>query len=282
MANEPGLGARVWHIARRVLALAAALYLAALAGLYLDQRRLIFHPYPTYAPPSATNIGRGMREFPVHTEDGLDLKGWYRPAFAGRRTIVFFHGNSDGILTSVPVAAPYINRGYGFLIVEYRGFSREPGEPSEQGLYRDARAYLHALEASGIPDSRIILYGHSLGTGVATQMATEFPVAGLALLAPFLSVADMAQLRYPLFPARWLTTERFESFRAITRVHCPVLIGHGLVDSVIPTSQGRALYALANPPKTLALYPELGHMNAFGAFATTLLSWLDRLPPPGP
>lgn len=264
---------RVIRLARRLAALALVLYLACLAGLYLDQRHLIFHPGGDYVAPAADNAGSGYVEFPVTTEDGLALKGWYHAAAPGHRTIVFFHGNTDGLLKSAPHSAPYIAAGYGFLIVEYRGFSGMPGAPSEQGLYRDARAFLRALAARGVAGDDTILFGHSLGTGVATKMAAEFHVAGLALLAPFMSVAEMAQLRYPIFPAALLTTERFESFRRIADIHCPLLIGHGLADHVIPDRQGRALFALAAPPKTLKLFPGLDHDNAWDAFAAVLLPW---------
>ena len=270
---------RVTRIARRLALLAIAVYLACLTGLYLDQRHLIFHPDPDYAAPSDSNVGRGYVEFPVTTDDGLALKGWYHAAAPGHRTIVFFHGNADGLLKSAPHGAPYIAVGYGFLIVEYRGFSGMPGAPSEDGFYRDARAYLRALAAQGIAGDRVILFGHSLGTGVATRMASEFHVAGLALLAPFMSVAEMAQLRYPIFPAALLTTERFESFRSIANIHCPLLIGHGLADHVIPDSQGRALFALAVPPKTLQLFPGLDHNDAWDAFAAVLLPWAATLKP---
>ena len=268
---------RLIRIIGRIAILAIALYVVCLAGLYLGQRHLIFHPDPDYAAPSADNAGRGYVEFPVVTDDGLALKGWYHAAAPGHRTIVFFHGNADGLLKSAPHGAPYVAAGYGFLVVEYRGFSRMPGTPSEDGFYRDARAYLRALAAQGIAGDRVILFGHSLGTGVATRMASETPVAGVALLAPFMSVAEMAQLRYPMFPAALLTTERFESFRVIAAIHCPLLIGHGLQDHVIPDSQGRALFARAAAPKTLQLFPGLDHNDAWDAFSAVLLPWAAGL-----
>ena len=270
---------RLTRIFARIAVAAIAVYGLCLAGLYVDQRHLIFHPEHDYTAPGPGNAGHAYVEFPVVTDDGLALKGWYHAAAPGHPTIVFFHGNADGLLKSAPHGDSYIAAGYGFLIVEYRGFSGMPGAPSEDGLYRDARAYLLALAARGISGTRLILFGHSLGTGVATRMASEFPVGGLALLAPFMSVAEMAQLRYPMFPAALFTTERFESFRKIALIHCPLLIGHGLADHVIPDSQGRALFALAVPPKTLHLFPGLDHNNAWDAFATVFLPWAAALKP---
>ena len=264
-------------IIRAAAALAVVIYLACLTGLYVDQRHLIFHPYPSYAAPTAQNAGAGMREFPVATDDGLALKGWYHPAAPGRLTIVFFHGNADGLQSIAFVALPYVAQGYGFLIPEYRGYSTMPGIPNEDGFYRDGRAYLRALQAQGIAAGRIVVFGHSLGSGVATQMATEFSLRGLALIAPFLSVGSVAQLRYPMFPADLLTTERFDNFRKIGLVHCPILIGHGLKDTVVPEPQGQALFDLALAPKTLRLFPDDGHSNAFADFASVALPWLTRL-----
>jgi pimeloyl-ACP methyl ester carboxylesterase len=129
---------------------------------------------------------------------------------------VFFHGNGDRLASVAGNSAPYIGAGYGFLLVEYRGYSGMPGSPTEQGLYADARANIRKLMEAGVNEDDIILFGHSLGTGVATQMATEFHVRGLILLAPYLSIPNMAQIRFPLFPAEYITKDRFENFKKIS------------------------------------------------------------------
>src|ERR1700722_5587571 len=140
----------------------AAIYLVALAGIYCFQRSLMyFPPSHVYVTPQEAHADPALRELTVRTEDGLDLKGWYGPATSKPLTLVFFHGNGDSLRTAAPIAAPYLAAGYGFLLVEYRGYSGLPGHPTETGLYADARAYLKSLIASGVKEDDIVLFGHS-------------------------------------------------------------------------------------------------------------------------
>ena len=171
------------RILRVLLSLAVVLYLIALVAVFILQRKFLYFPNHVYVPLSEAAVNPAFRELPVRTEDGLDLKGWYAPATTKPFTIVFFHGNGDNLYRAAHIADPYITAGYGFLVSEYRGYSGLPGKPTEQGLYADGRAYLRALEAQGVKPENIILFGHSLGTGVATQLATESRVGGLMLLA---------------------------------------------------------------------------------------------------
>lgn len=218
-------------------------------------------------------------ELSVKTEDGLDLTGWYSPATGQKLTLVFFHGNGDGLRTASIIPSPYIAKGYGFLLTEYRGYSGMPGSPSEKGLYDDARAYIKNLIAFGVKEENIVLFGHSLGTGAAVHMASEFHVRGLILLAPYMSIAKMAQIRFPIFPAEYLVKDRFENFKKIPNLHLPILITNGGRDMIIPPSQGQQLFALANEPKQFLFVPEAGHNDLFNSnFVNVSLKWLDRLP----
>ena len=228
--------------------------------------------------PYAAGTKNSFLELPVKTEDGLNLKGWYSPATSQKLTLVFFHGNGDGLRTASLIPAPYITKGYGFLLTEYRGYSGMPGSPSEEGLYSDARAYIKKLIDTGNKEENVILFGHSLGTGVAVQMAREFGVRGLILLAPYLSIAKMAQIRFLIFPAQYLVKDRFDNFKKITNLYVPVLMANGGRDRVIPPSQGRELFALANEPKQFLFMPEAGHNDLFNStFVNTSLKWLEKL-----
>src|ERR1700722_276454 len=257
----------------------AAIYLVALAGIYCFQRSLMyFPPSHVYVTPQEAHADPALRELTVRTEDGLDLKGWYAPATSKPLTLVFFHGNGDELSTVAEIAAPYISSGYGFLLAEYRGYSGMPGKPTESGLYADARAYLKYLTAAGIREENIVPFGFSLGTGVATQMATEFHVGGLILLAPYLSVAKVAQVRFFIFPAQYLTKDRFENFKKVPDLHIPILIANGADDRVIPPLQGKQLFALANEPKQSYFSLAGGHIDMFdNGFGDISLKWLDRL-----
>jgi len=205
------------------------------------------------------------------------LIDWYAPATTKPFTFVFFHGNADSLSTASEVAEPYIAAGYGFLVAEYRGYSGLPGKPTEAGLYDDGRAAMKGLMAQGVKSENIILFGHSLGTGVATQMAEEFHVGGLMLLAPYLSIPKMAQHNYPIYPVEFVVLDRFENDAKIEKIHVPLLIVNGENDQLIPPSQGKLLYSLANEPKEFHSLPGRGHNDAFDDFAVLSLDWANRL-----
>lgn len=253
--------------------LAIIAYSLLLAVFYYGQRGLLYFP-PRVRLSAPTN--KRLLEVPITTEDGLKLKAWYAPATSRAFTIVFFHGNGDSLYGAAQVAEPYIQAGYGFLAGEYRGYSGLPGKPTEAGLYNDARACIHGLIASGVEPRRIILYGHSLGSGVAVQMAREFPVAGLMLLAPYLSIPSLAQVHYPFLPAKLLVLDRFENEKKIGKIHVPILMASGAEDGLIPPSQGSKLFSLANDPKEYHSIPGRGHNDSFDAFAPLSLEWISR------
>jgi fermentation-respiration switch protein FrsA (DUF1100 family) len=261
---------------KRLSVFAAVLYLSVLAFFFFDQRNLLYYPTHTYTPLAEVQANRAFREISVPTEDGIRLKAWYAPAAGQPCTIVFFHGNGDSLLTAAQVADPYISAGYGFLLAEYRGYSGLPDSPTEAGLYRDARADLRELEARGVPERHIILFGHSLGTGVAVEMAREFHLDGAMLLAPYLSIPKAAQAHYPFLPATLLALDRFDNEEKIRSVHEPLLIVNGARDQVILPSQGFKLYSLANEPKEFHSLPDRGHNDAFGDFAAIGLNWIER------
>lgn len=258
------------------VAFALALYFAAMTYFFVFQRSLLYYPSHSYNLPADANANRAFKEIAVKTGDGIELKGWYAPATKRGITIIFFHGNGDSLRTAAPVADPYIADGYGFLLAEYRGYSGLPGKPTEAGLYNDGHAYIQYLMAEGIDSRHIILFGHSLGTGVAVQMATEFHVGGLMLLAPYLSIPKLAQIDFPFFPSSYLALDRFDNQQKIKSIHLPLFIVNGTLDQVIPPSQGEKLYAMANEPKEFHSLPNLGHNDAFAAFAASSLDWMHR------
>jgi uncharacterized protein len=262
----------------KVLFFILLIYLIAAASVYIFYRGFIYFPSRTYLSPSWAHAHKDFVELAVTTEDGLNLKGWYAPAKGKLLTLVYFHGNGDNLRTAAKTADPYLNAGYGFLLAEYRGYSGLPGLPTEKGLYADARAFLKDLIASGVPETNVVLFGHSLGTGVATQMATEFHVAGLILLAPFLSLTKIAQAWLPIFPAKLLIKDRFENFKKIPKINVPLLVAEGEKDMIVPPADSQKLFDLANEPKEFHLFPTGQHNNLLKlGFVPISLSWLERL-----
>jgi fermentation-respiration switch protein FrsA (DUF1100 family) len=262
---------------KKLFAILAGMYLLCLTGLFVYQRSLLYFPSYSYVPLSEARVNPAFQEISARTADGIDLKAWYAPATTKPFTFVFFHGNGDSLYTASAVADPYIRAGYGFLVAEYRGYSGLPGKPTEAGLYADARAYLYALKGRGVQSENIILFGHSLGTGVVTQMAEEFHVGGLILLAPFVSVSQMAQDEYPIFPAKLIVLDRFENDKKISRIHVPLLIINGTDDQVIAPSQGKQLYELANQPRQFISLPGHGHNDLFDDAVPLIQDWAGRL-----
>lgn len=264
-------------VLRKVFRIAFTVYLLSFLLLCIFQRKFLYYPSHTYVSLHDAYANRSFRELPVRTDDGLNLIAWYAPATSKPFTFVFFHGNGDNLSTACKVGDAYIAAGYGFLVAEYRGYSGLPGKPTEAGLYADGRAAIKGLMALGVKSENIVLFGHSLGTGVATQMAGEFHVGGLMLLAPYLSIPKLAQHNYPIYPVEFVVLDRFENAGKIGKIHVPLLIANGAGDQLVPPSQGKLLYSLANEPKEFHSLPGRGHNDAFDDFAVLSLDWANRL-----
>ncbi len=241
------------------LYIVAALYALILMGMYGFQRKLIYLPDKNIAAPEEYGL-EGFRDLRTTAEDGLSVQLWYRPAVAGFPTICYFHGNASHLGDRAGILDALSRQGFGVLTVSYRGYGKSEGSPSEQGLYTDARAAIKFLtDSERLPLSRIMLYGESLGTGVAVQMATEFDVAALMLQAPYKSVAGRAAEIYFFIPVRLLIKDRFDSIDKIARVKAPLLIFHGDLDATIPVAHGKAMLAAATSRKRGIFFPQVSH-----------------------
>jgi fermentation-respiration switch protein FrsA (DUF1100 family) len=218
------------------------------------------------------------------TADGLNLRSWYfRAARADMPTVVFFHGNAGDIGNHLPFAKFLIEAGYGLLALEYRGYGGNPGKPREAGLIEDGRAAFAFLKAQGIPDSSIVLYGESLGTGVAVQLAAEHHVRALVLRSPYTSIAEVAAIQLPYLGARWLVRDKFDSMAKIGRNKAPLFIFHGADDLLIPFVLGRELFEAAPEPKTWLTIEGAGHNDVQTPEAErAMLDFLARLPAMAP
>jgi uncharacterized protein len=241
---------------------AVGAYLAANGALYLFQRRLVFVPIGEPGTPAAAGLPE-MSRVRYSTADGLTLSAWYRPAAGALPTFVYFHGNAGHLGERAFKARFFVDRGYGFMLTSYRGYSGNPGSPTEAGIYRDARAALAFLAGSGVDAGKIVIYGESLGTGVAVEMARETTPAALVLEAPFTSLADVAAARFWWTPARWLVRDRFDSLAKIPAIGCPLLIVHGARDGTVPEKFGKRLFVAAPQPKEFHVLPEAGHADLF-------------------
>ncbi len=243
---------------------AVLVYFCAIAGLFFAQRDIMY--VPSYDRPQVKNMGIiGLEEINVQAADGLKLYGWYKPAlYKNKPVVVWFHGNAGNVADSTINAMPFIKAGYGLLLPEYRGYSQNPGSPSENGLYNDARAFWSWLVKQGINPKNVILVGESLGGGVAMQLAYENPtIHTLVLIAPFTNARDIAKMRYPFMPVDMLLKDRYENIEKIKSVRSPILIVHGDQDVVVPLENGQALYDAAPKPKSFIVIQDAGHNNVY-------------------
>ena len=235
-------------------------YGSVVGGLYFFQRRLLYRPRSTR--PTLNDLALlGVREIELMTKDGLTLFSWYLPPPAGRPVIAYFHGNGGNIGYRAERLRRFAAAGYGVLLAEYRGYGGNPGAPCERGLFADAEAALDFLAASDINSEQVVLWGESLGSGVAVHLAATRAIGGVVLEAPFTSVAACAQRHYPFVPAAWLVHDRFDSLSRIAQVTAPLLILHGERDMVVPVDHGRALLKAATAPSEGWFSPSASHEN---------------------
>lgn len=259
---------------------AAFFYLAATAALYSFQRRLIFIPWA--GVPAAHSVDAGMVVVTGHAADGVAVRHWYAAPQGKSRVVVLFHGNGGGVADLSPWAERFRARGYGVLLADYRGYSGNPGTPSEDGIYQDARGVLAWLAAQGFSERDIVLFGWSLGTGVAVQMATEHHPAALILLAPYTSLVDVAAAQYRIFPVRFLMLDRFDSIAKIRDTGAPIFIAHGEADEVVPFTFGRALFAAAGEPKRAVFLPHSNHWIDPATCFDAIAGLLETVSPDAP
>ena len=261
-------------------AVLAVLYGLLVTGLFLFQRRLLFVPNP--ARPAIDLAG--VSEMTVTTQDGLRLLAWYLPpADAGGLIVLYLHGNAGHIGHRAWRLPAFQQQNWGVMLLEYRGYGDNPGTPSEAGLRLDAEAGLAALQGLGVPPGRIVIWGESLGTGLAMGLAAAHPVAAVCLEAPYTSIAAIARGRFPFAPVDWLIRDRFDTMALVDRVSAPVLVMHGARDAIVPVAMGRAVFAALKGRKALWIAPDAGHNDLIQAGAIgAAAAFLDQaiLAPP--
>ncbi|MGJ4940514.1 alpha/beta hydrolase [Bradyrhizobium sp. HKCCYLS1011] len=247
----------------------AGLYACGLAVLFVRQRAMLF-PIPPVGRIAPDQAGFPQAEEHVLTSaDGEKVIVWHVPARAGRKVVLYFPGNGDFLAGVVPRLKALTADGTGLVALSYRGYAGSSGSPSEHGLLLDANA-AYAFTAERYAADRIVIWGFSLGTGVATAIAADKPIAKLILEAPYASTVEVASAMFPFAPVSLLMLDQFRSDLRIARVKVPLLIMHGEKDPAISIRFGERLYQLAHDPKQFVRFPEGGHndLDSFGATET--------------
>jgi hypothetical protein len=224
------------------------IYFLVLVFLYFYQRNLLYHPNENNY--SEDKISVDIENVRIKTSDNIELLGWYHEKnLKDFKTLIFFHGNAGSLENRIHKLNHFRDMNINFLIIAWRGFSGNNGNPSEQGLYEDGKSAIDWLIKKGVSEKNLILYGESLGTGVATHLAQNKNFAGVILETPFTSMIDAAKKFYPYIPVKLLLKDKFENYKKIKNINLPILIMHGEVDQLVPFSMGKKIYEIANEPK---------------------------------
>lgn len=241
---------------RSLVIYGAAFYVGLVALMYIAQRSLMYFPDTLRVPPADADFA--AEEVVLDTADGERIIAWHVAPRGDQPVVLYFHGNGAGLRHRVERFRALTDDGSGLVALSYRGYSGSSGRPSEDGLIADAAA-TYAFATARYASQRLVLWGESLGSGVAVALAAEHTVGRMVLEAPFLSAVDIAAGAYPIVPVRWLMKDQFRSDLRIGMVKAPVLIVHGDRDTVVPIGSGEALYALIKAPKRFVRVAGAGH-----------------------
>ena len=232
----------------KFIILTVSIYVVLLIFLYFYQGKLLYHPNVN-SYTEVDNLIPKIEKVNIPTSDNLNLLGWFHKKDISKKTILFLHGNAGSLENRIYKLNHFKNLDLNFLIIAWRGFSGSSGKPSEKGLYEDALSAVKWLESNEIYENNIIVYGESLGTAVAVELAQNKNFAGIILESPFTSMIETAKKYYPFFPVKLLLKDKYESINKIRNIHSPILIMHGKQDKIVPFKMGKKMYDLANSPK---------------------------------
>ena len=245
-------------------------YVMVVALLYALQARLIFYP-GRLEPDFKFRLGDDDNEVYYQTEDGETINGLFFGGW-GSDVVLYFHGNAGDLGGWQFVAEDFTAHGFNVMMIDYRGYGKSSGKISERGFYQDGVGAYQYLLKKGFNPENIIVYGRSIGSGVAVDVASKYPCKGLILEAPFSSLKKLADEKLPFFFPSFYLKFRFDNIRKINRVNCPIIFLHGTIDSLIPPSHSRSLFKKFSGRKELILVDGASHndLHTFSRYADFL------------
>jgi fermentation-respiration switch protein FrsA (DUF1100 family) len=262
---------------RWLLVAGLTFYLGLLALMYFTQRALMYFPETLRTAPAAAGFAQA-EEVLLDSADGARVIAWHVAPRGERPVLLYFHGNGGALRYRVDRFRALTADGQGLVALSYRGYGGSTGSPTEAGILADAKA-AYDFAVSRYPADKLIVWGESLGAGVAVALASEWPVARVILESPFSAAVDIAAAAYPFVPVRWLMKDQFRSDLRIGKVTAPILIMHGDRDAVVPIALGERLYDLAKSPKRFVRIAGGGHGNlgSFGALGAVKTFLADKV-----
>ncbi|MGI9481155.1 MAG: alpha/beta hydrolase [Hyphomicrobiales bacterium] len=239
----------------------ALIYICVCGFMFFFQRKLQYFPNTEWQAPSLYNL-KGAEDIQLKTADGETVHGWFaHPSKPGMPVILYFHGNAEAIQNRWERAQLFSDTGYGYFMLSYRGFGGSSGNPTEEGLMRDADAALAFLEEQGFEHEHLVYWGESLGSGVALQLAAKSVPAAIVLEAPFTSAANVARTRYWFLPVGTLMKDQFNSIDYIEHLQSPAFVFHGDRDLVVPFYMGKEVHEKIPTEKEFYQVSGGGHVD---------------------
>jgi fermentation-respiration switch protein FrsA (DUF1100 family) len=258
------------------LLLAFVVYAVFALTMYKLQRRLVYRTDSRRVPPHRIGLS-GVSEVTLQVPEGESLIAWHGVAEPGKPTMLYFHGQAGNLARRSERVRRYRSAGLGILIMAYRGFSGSSGQPSETANVADALFAYDWLSSQGVAAKDIVIYGESLGTGVAVQVASARPASGLVLDSPFTTLSDLAAARHPFLPVRPFMLDRYETVRHVPGISAPTLVLQGEKDPIVPLAMACQVFDALSAPKRLITYAEGRHLDhgRYGSF-DAVLRFLDN------
>lgn len=264
------------RMALQLFGITLCLYILAVGVMYAMQDSFLYRADITAPGTPAENEVPNMKVVNFETDDGLKLFGWFVPPKKKTgKIIVLFHGSEGNIKHRAIKSTVFDRDGYGVFIPEYRGYGGNPGVPSEEGMYKDGRAAIKWLDGQGYFHDQYVLYGDSIGSGVAVQMALEYQIKLMVLEATFTTVPEAAAARFSWAMPGLLMKEKFDNYEKISKINPALLIIHGDKDPITPPRLARKLFAAANEPKSIMILKGASHADLFNFGAGQIIvGWL--------
>ena len=239
-----------------ILLLLAIGFVAIVLWLRWNEPRMLYYPIREMEATPAT-LGLKYEDLTLTASDGIRINAWFLPAAPSpltnlppRTTVLFFHGNAGNIADRFEKLDVLHSLGADVLIIDYRGYGRSEGKPNEAGTYHDAQAaYVYLTKTLNREPKTVVVYGESLGSAVAADLASKVEVGGLVLEEAFTSIPDVGQKMFPFLPVRWLVRNKYDTLSKMPRIHAPVLILHSRDDEFFDIRHAQRLLAAANEPK---------------------------------
>jgi fermentation-respiration switch protein FrsA (DUF1100 family) len=246
---------------KQIMLILICVYAILLISIYVFQRKLQYHPSGEIQTPGFYNLDGFVVER-LLTKDHHKILSWYKkPADKNNKIIVYFHGNAGNMGDRSDKFKVFAEAGYGIMAISYSGYYGSSGNISEESLINDGRAALDFCYQQGYKSQDIILFGESLGSGIAIQLAMATKFFAVILESPYSSIASVAQKIYWFIPVKLILKDRFESIKYLPKITSPIIIFHGTADHVVPYLEGQKVFGAIKSPKKLVTVEGAGHVK---------------------